>query len=49
MDEVMVHGGLLIAEMLHREGVEVVFNLSGGHVAAISAGCLRRGVRGDQC
>ena len=45
MDEVMVHGGLLIAEMLHREGVEVVFTLSGGHVAAIYDGCLRRGIR----
>ncbi|HEX8033981.1 MAG TPA: acetolactate synthase [Ktedonobacterales bacterium] len=45
MDEVMVHGGLLIAEMLHREGVEVVFTLSGGHVAAIYDGCVRRGIR----
>ncbi|MGZ3680297.1 MAG: thiamine pyrophosphate-binding protein, partial [Ktedonobacterales bacterium] len=45
MDEVMVHGGLLIAEMLHREGIEVVFTLSGGHVAAIYDGCLRRGIR----
>ena len=45
MDEVMAHGGLLIAEMLKREGVEVVFTLSGGHVAAIYDGCLRRGIR----
>jgi len=45
MDEVMAHGGLLIAEMLKREGVEVVFTLSGGHIAAIYDGCLRRGIR----
>jgi acetolactate synthase-1/2/3 large subunit len=45
MDEVMVHGGLLIAEMLKREGVEVVFTLSGGHIAAIYDGCVRRGIR----
>ena len=45
MDEVMAHGGLLVAEMLQREGVEVVFTLSGGHIAAIYDGCLRRGIR----
>ena len=45
MDEVMTHGGLLVAEMLQREGVEVVFTLSGGHIAAIYDGCLRRGIR----
>jgi acetolactate synthase-1/2/3 large subunit len=45
MDEVMVHGGLLIAEMLKREGVETVFTLSGGHIAAIYDGCVRRGIR----
>ena len=45
MDEVMAHGGLLVAEMLHREGVEVVFTLSGGHIAAIYDGCVRRGIR----
>lgn len=45
MEEVMAHGGLLVAEMLKRAGVEVVFTLSGGHVAAIYDGCLRRGIR----
>ncbi|HEV2458374.1 MAG TPA: thiamine pyrophosphate-binding protein, partial [Ktedonobacterales bacterium] len=45
MEEVMAHGGLLVAEMLKREGVEVVFTLSGGHVAAIYDGCVRRGIR----
>lgn len=45
MDEVMTHGGLLVAEMLKREGVEVVFTLSGGHIAAIYDGCVRRGIR----
>ena len=45
MDEVMAHGGLLVAEMLKREGVEIVFTLSGGHIAAIYDGCLRRGIR----
>jgi acetolactate synthase-1/2/3 large subunit len=45
MDEVMIHGGLLIAEMLKREGTEVVFTLSGGHIAAIYDGCVRRGIR----
>ena len=34
MDEVMVHGGMLVAKTLKREGVEVVFTLSGGHIAA---------------
>ena len=45
MDEVMTHGGLLVAEMLKRQGVEVVFTLSGGHIAAIYDGCIRRGIR----
>src|SRR5581483_10997098 len=45
MDEVILHGGLIIAKMLKREGVEVVFTLSGGHVAAIYDGCVREGIR----
>ncbi|HLJ81249.1 MAG TPA: thiamine pyrophosphate-binding protein, partial [Ktedonobacterales bacterium] len=45
MEEVMAHGGLLVAEMLQREGVETVFTLSGGHIAAIYDGCVRRGIR----
>src|SRR5947207_6481357 len=41
----MIHGGWLLAKILKREGVEVVFTLSGGHIAAISDGCLREGIR----
>ena len=37
----LIHGGWLVAKILKREGVEVVFTLSGGHVAAIYGGCLR--------
>ena len=28
----LIHGGWLVARMLKREGVEVVFTLSGGHI-----------------
>ncbi len=45
MDEVMAHGGLLVAEMLQREGVEIVFTLSAGHLASVYDGCVRRGIR----
>ena len=45
MEEVMVHGGMLIAKTLKRAGVEVVFTLSGGHIAAIYDGCVREGIR----
>lgn len=41
----MIHGGWLIARMLKREGVEVVFTLSGGHIAGIYDGCIREGIR----
>lgn len=41
----MIHGGWLVARMLKREGVEVVFTLSGGHIAGIYDGCLREGIR----
>src|SRR5260221_9907926 len=41
----MIHGGWLVAKILKREGVEVVFTLSGGHVAAIYDGCVREGIR----
>jgi acetolactate synthase-1/2/3 large subunit len=41
----MIHGGWLIARALKKEGVEVVFTLSGGHIAAIYDGCLREGIR----
>ncbi len=41
----LLHGGWLVARMLKREGVEVVFTLSGGHIAGIYDGCLREGIR----
>src|SRR5258708_14715495 len=41
----LIHGGWLIAKILKREGVEVVFTLSGGHIAAIYDGCMREGIR----
>src|SRR5438067_10050802 len=41
----MIHGGMAVARILKREGVEVVFTLSGGHIAAIYDGCLREGIR----
>jgi acetolactate synthase-1/2/3 large subunit len=41
----LMHGGWLVARALKREGVEVVFTLSGGHIAAIYDGCLREGIR----
>src|SRR5260370_974470 len=40
----MIHGGWLVAKVLKKEGVEVVFTLSGGHIAAIYDGCLREGI-----
>ena len=41
----LLHGGWLVAKMLKREGVEIVFTLSGGHIAGIYDGCLREGIR----
>jgi acetolactate synthase-1/2/3 large subunit len=41
----MTHGGWLVAKALKREGVEVVFTLSGGHIASIYDGCVREGIR----
>ncbi len=41
----MIHGGWLVAKTLKREGVEVVFTLSGGHIAGIYDGCVREGIR----
>src|SRR5579885_3529126 len=40
-----VLGGWLIARALKREGVEVVFRSSGGHIAPIYDGCVREGIR----
>jgi acetolactate synthase-1/2/3 large subunit len=41
----ILHGGWLVAKILKREGVEVVFTLSGGHIAGIYDGCVREGIR----
>src|SRR3989454_5802397 len=41
----MIHGGMAVAKILKREGVEVVFTLSRGHIAAIYDGCMREGIR----
>ncbi|WP_165423540.1 acetolactate synthase [Ktedonosporobacter rubrisoli] len=41
----LIHGGWLVARALKREGVEVVFTLSGGHIAGIYDGCIREGIR----
>lgn len=41
----LLHGGWLVAKVLRREGVEVVFTLSGGHIAGIYDGCVREGIR----
>src|SRR5438105_12960111 len=41
----MILGGWLVAKALKREGVEVVFTLSGGHIASIYYGCEREGIR----
>src|SRR5260221_13704520 len=41
----MIHGGWLVAKILKREGVEVIFTLSGGHIGAIYDGCVREGIR----
>src|SRR5947199_554696 len=39
----MIHGGWIVAKILKREGVEVVFTLSGGHIAALYDGWMREG------
>jgi acetolactate synthase I/II/III large subunit len=41
----LIHGGWLVAKILKREGVEVIFTLSGGHIAGIYDGCMREGIR----
>ena len=45
MTDKLRHGGRLIAEMLKREGVQHLFTLSGGHIAAIYDGCVDEGIR----
>src|SRR5436309_13079547 len=39
------HGGHLVAQVLKDEGVEHLFTLSGGHIAAIYDGCVAEGIR----
>ena len=41
----LIHGGRLVARALKREGVEHLFTLCGGHIAAIYDGCLDEGLR----
>src|SRR2546429_5462828 len=41
----MIHGGWIVAKILKREGVERVFPLRCGHIAAIYDGCLGEGIR----
>jgi acetolactate synthase-1/2/3 large subunit len=41
----MIHGGRLVARALKLEGVECVFTLCGGHIAAIYDGCIDEGIR----
>ena len=45
MTDKLRHGGRLVAEMLKREGVQHLFTLSGGHIAAIYDGCVDEGIR----
>jgi acetolactate synthase-1/2/3 large subunit len=40
-----MHGGELVVQQLRREGIEVVFTLSGGHTAHAFEACDRLGVR----
>lgn len=40
-----LHGGDLIAGMLKREGVQLIFSLSGGHIFPIYDGCITEGIR----
>lgn len=39
------NGGDLIAEALKRNGVDVVYTLSGGHIFPVFDGCTKRGIR----
>lgn len=38
-------GGTRVAEVLHRNGVQFVFTLVGGHISPILVACKRRGMR----
>ena len=39
-----IDGGDVIARMLKREGIDVIFTLSGGHIQNIYDGCLDEGI-----
>ncbi|MBI5516452.1 MAG: acetolactate synthase [Deltaproteobacteria bacterium] len=41
----MMHGGRIVAEALHREGATHLFTLCGGHIQNIYDGCLDVGIR----
>lgn len=38
------HGGELIAQMIKRQGIDVIYTLCGGHVALIYDGCLNHDI-----
>ena len=39
------NGGHLVAEMLQRSGIDVIYTLSGGHIFPIYDGCVKRNIR----
>jgi acetolactate synthase-1/2/3 large subunit len=41
----MMHGGRIVAEALHREGATHLFTLCGGHIQNLYDGCLDVGIR----
>ena len=41
----LMHGGDLIAEILHRNHVKWIFTLGGGHISPILTGCKEKGIR----
>jgi acetolactate synthase-1/2/3 large subunit len=40
-----MHGGELVVQQLEKEGVDIIFTLSGGHTAHVYEACDRHGVR----
>src|SRR5512135_3417160 len=40
-----MRGGDLIAEVLHAQGVPLLFTLCGGHISPILVGCRQKGIR----
>src|SRR5919205_486592 len=40
-----MHGGDLIASVLHAQGTSFLFTLCGGHISPILVGCKQRGIR----